>query len=445
MAVTIRQPERRALLGMPGYGGIAAGAARGFWRSTRWPNNVWFHYLEGSLLAQSCNGLWCVALNLLRAGEDVGYFAMQHSDVQPEDFWLDMAIAELEDQSLDVLSVVVPIKDQNGTTSTALARPDGSPWRAHCRLTTQEIATLPATFTSQDVGHPLLVNTGLFVCRFDPAWVHKIHFTINDRIVFDTNRQIYSAETEPEDWFFSRLLHELGLKVGVTRKIALTHRGSVEYSNQATWGGSYDREYLTGPAIPTGVPGFRFPDDTAGWLSYQEGAELAKLAAGKRVLEIGSYCGRSTICLAQTAKYVHAVDTFDGRGTPSAANTWPMFLQNIKRYGITDKVVPYCGSSQEVCRELAIDNARYDLIFIDGSHDKKSVRADIESASQLLADDGLLVFHDYRRRVGGFSETFDDIGVTQAVDELLASGAELIDSTDTLAVVRLPANSLLEV
>src|SRR5258708_4656047 len=46
---------------------------------------------------------------------------------------------------------------------------------------------------------------------------------------------------------------------------------------------------------------FRFPEEVCGWLTDAEGRKLAELAADKRVLEIGSCEGRSTICMAQVA------------------------------------------------------------------------------------------------------------------------------------------------
>lgn len=38
---------------------------------------------------------------------------------------------------------------------------------------------------------------------------------------------------------------------------------------------------------------------------------------------------------------------------------------------------------------------RFDLIFVDTEHDESSVKRDIEMALPLLAEDGLLAFHDY--------------------------------------------------
>ncbi|HEX6985675.1 MAG TPA: hypothetical protein VF170_09870, partial [Planctomycetaceae bacterium] len=178
---TTHDDEARVFLGMPGYGELTAGAARGFWRATRRPeSHVCYQYNEGSLLAANFNTLWCGALNLRHRGERVDYFAMQHADIEPQDYWLDTLIEEMEARDLDLLGVVVPIKDMKGVTSTALARPDGDTWRIQCRLTMAEVYRLPETFTSEDVGHPLLLNTGLWVCRFG-EWAKQVRFTINDR------------------------------------------------------------------------------------------------------------------------------------------------------------------------------------------------------------------------------------------------------------------------
>jgi predicted O-methyltransferase YrrM len=154
------------------------------------------------------------------------------------------------------------------------------------------------------------------------------------------------------------------------------------------------------------------------------------LAAGKVVLEIGSYCGRSTICLAHTAKSVLAVDPFDGRGTPSPADTYQTFLDNLQRHGVAERVGVRRGTTSEVTPELP---AVFDLVFVDGAHDYESVRADIQAAMAVLKPDGVLAFHDYRlpdERDGQL-----DPGVRRAVDELLAGGATLLSRTDSLAVV----------
>lgn len=417
------QSRKTAFLGMPGYQQLTGGAARGFFYPTAGGLDVVPRYTESSLLALNMNILWCDALNLRVSGRHLDYFAMQHSDVEPQEGWLDALAGEMEARGLDVLGVVAPIKDQRGVTSTAVGRPDGETWRVAHRLTMTDVFRLPETFTSADVGGPLLINTGLWVCRFDAPWVSRVHFTINDRIVYSEPRKRFVPECEPEDWFVSRLFHELGLKVGCTRKVELGHRGAAVFTNARPWGtNEFDREYLTAPAV--GVP-FGFPHDVPGWLTEAEGRELARLAEGKAVLEVGSYCGRSTICLARTARGVTAVDTFDGRGTAMPGETEGAFRANLRKYGVEGKVAAVRGDSAAVLPNLP---PVYDLAFIDGSHDAESVARDAALARARLRPGGLLAFHDYG--------TAENPGVTEAVDKLLAGGDQLVGRCDSLAALR---------
>jgi SAM-dependent methyltransferase len=416
-------------LGCPSYGELTSGAAIGLFRPSRRPQyDVQIACHQSSLLASNMNALWCWALNTAHRGH-CDYFAMIHADVEPGEFWLDTLIDELEKNSLDVLSAVVPIKDQRGVTSTALARDDGDTFRVHCRLTMKEVWALPRTFTSEDVGRDVLVNTGCWVCRFDESWAKKVHFTINDRVCFDPKRELYFAQVEPEDWFISRLFHELGLKVGATRALELEHRGTMAFTNRVPWGEhDYDREYVGQSPLDGRPPADWFPHDVAGWLSEDEGRELARLAASKVVLEVGSYCGKSTVCLAQSAVSVAAVDTFDGRATTSPGATLAQFKRQMLRHGVSGRVAPMVGCSQDLLPNLP---PVYDLAFIDGDHDAQAVRRDAALAAAVLRPGGVLVFHDFHRP--------EDQGVTEAVEELLAAGGEEVSRCGSLIVVRPPA------
>lgn len=413
------QPKK-TFLGMPGYGKQTAAAGRGLWRARRDMSSVAVEYRQGSLLAANFNGLWCRALNACLQGEPIEYFAMLHDDIGPDDFWLDTLIEELEECNLDVLGVPVPIKDQRGLTSLAI---DGDgPWRPKCRLTSSEIMSLPPTFTSDLLGGPLLLNTGCWVCRFDPEWAKKVRFTVNDRIVFNRTLGIFQAEVEPEDWYFSRLCHELNLRIGATRKVHVEHRGEVDFLNSQVRGNSFDDEYVNQSTLD-----FVFPFDVDGWLSPEEGLSLRRLAEGKRVLEIGSYCGRSTICLASSAESVTSLDYHDGRGTPNPQYTMPKFRENLERYGVSEKV-------RSIHPDGMIPLPSYSLIFIDGAHDYESVCLDIEKALSVLEPGGLIVFHDYRISPCEFNGW--DEGVTQAVNDFIGSGAEIISRHESVAVVR---------
>lgn len=174
----------------------------------------------------------------------------------------------------------------------------------------------------------------------------------------------------------------------------------------------------------------QFPHKIDGWLTELEGRALARLAIGKRVLEIGSYCGRSTVCLAQTAEHVVSIDPHDGRGTPDPRDTYEAFAANLKAYGVSKVVTAIRGT---------LDNqklpGKFGLIFIDGAHDIKSVRRDTDRAIELLAADGLLAFHDYRTKPGEYDGRWD-AGVTEAVNEILDGGSELVERIGSIAVVR---------
>lgn len=428
--------ERRdiTVLGMPGYGRQTAQAGRSLWRARRDMGPVDVMYQAGSLLAANFNFLWCHALNMANQGNPPRYFAMLHDDIGAPDFWLDTLIDELEAQELDVLGVVVPIKDDRGITSIALHN-EGDNWRPKTRLTMREVFQLPETFTSEDVGAPLLLNTGCWVCRFDMAWATKVWFTINDRIAFNTSLNCYQPINESEDWFFSRLCHELGLKIGATRKVPVVHRGELDFDSKSPWGThTYDSDTAPRSVLPAkDRDGFAFPRDVEGWLRYEEGKTLWRLAAGKRVLEVGSYFGLSTICLARDAESVLTVDPHDGRGTPIPQPTFETLQKNLERHNVSDKVTTFIGT-------LASDDfpgGEFDFIFIDGAHDLESVRADIAAVLPMLAPGGLLAFHDY--------QSSNDPDVAVAVNELIAAGGELLATHDTLAVVRPPAAIPLEV
>ncbi len=432
---------RRALLGMPGYGEMTSGAARGLWRASagplaRIPLDWAVAESQGSLLAQNFNVLWCQALNECHQGRPVHYFAMLHADVEPQDGWLDVLVEELEARNFDVLGAVVPIKHEKGLTSLALAHESGDPFRFKCRLTMQEVFRLPETFTSEDVGAPLLLNTGCWVCRFDEAWARQVFFTINDRIAFNTKTNQYQVVVESEDWFFSRLCHEMGLKIGATRKVRLNHAGKIRYTNAMPWGEDFDSQFVPASTLKPLTRGegdpFLFPADVEGWLLQSEGRALADLATGKKVLEVGSYCGRSTVCMAQTADVVYSIDPHDGRATPRPKGTFDTLHDNLARYGLRN-VKTMVGTLDEMA-DLLPD---FDLVFIDGAHDYESVMSDIRHARTILAPDGLIAFHDYRNHPGQHDGGWDP-GVTRAVDELVAEGGELLSTHATVAVVKPP-------
>lgn len=215
---------------------VSEGSAVGFYLAPSFGAcEVFRLHNQTSLLNHCFNNLWATALNMRQA--DLTHFAMIHSDIAPPMGWLDQLIEEQQRVGADILSAVVPIKDAHGLTSTAVGM--GDPWRRR-RLSMKEVYGLPETFNANDVGGPLLVNTGLWVCDFTKPWVEDFHFECRDRIRRRSDGEFVS-EVIPEDWLASQRWNELGLSVWATRKVLVRHDGEGAYENGHAWG-LWDRD-----------------------------------------------------------------------------------------------------------------------------------------------------------------------------------------------------------
>lgn len=221
-------------IGFPAYGGAEPDAVRSVFRTATKRYPTFANMAPLSLLAMAFNMLWCAAYN---RRDEVTHFAMLHGDIVPEPWWIDILMDELNEHGADVVSCVVPLKSDNGLTSTAIDDPECR-WQPHARLTMKEVMRLPKTFTAADCGWPdraLLINTGCWLARLDRHWCRDFYFTINDEI-FERDDGMLVPAVESEDWFASRLLHERGAKVMATRAVSLNHVGRFGKSNQVAWG-----------------------------------------------------------------------------------------------------------------------------------------------------------------------------------------------------------------
>ncbi len=236
-------------IGMPSGGHLSLEAARGLFTSTaRTEYEIMPVAFSYSALASCFNHLWSRAI--AASPEKVTHFAMLHSDVGPECGWLDTLMDELEAKKLDMVSAVIPIKSQDGLTSTAVGEIK-DPWKQK-RLTMREVSELPPTFTDDDLvewkkkhkreDSKLLLNTGCWLADLkNDTWRQmsdegelRFFFRTLDRIrVTDDNLEVDFA---PEDWLFSRECQAAGLKIGATSKVKLKHFGAMGWDNQGVWG-----------------------------------------------------------------------------------------------------------------------------------------------------------------------------------------------------------------
>jgi predicted O-methyltransferase YrrM len=137
-----------------------------------------------------------------------------------------------------------------------------------------------------------------------------------------------------------------------------------------------------------------------------------------RCLEIGSFQGLSAAMLAQYG-IVFCIDLwanlFDCEAHYESITkvSFNEFVANMVRLNLlNDRVFPIISSSVVLTH---MEPMLFDVIYIDANHDYVPVCKDIERVEKHLSPSGILIFHDYKR-VGDRP----DIGVNQAVDELLA-------------------------
>jgi Methyltransferase domain len=152
-----------------------------------------------------------------------------------------------------------------------------------------------------------------------------------------------------------------------------------------------------------------------------------RLAAGRTVLEIGSYLGFSTIAMAKVAKRVWAVDWHRGDLLAGLGDTLPSYWANLARAGVRSNVVTLVGDVAEILPRL---QGSFEFIFIDGDHRYEAVRRDIQLCLGFRPDGGPLALHDYGReeQPGSTNRPFE---VTRAATELLGPPSYLVE---TLAV-----------
>jgi predicted O-methyltransferase YrrM len=197
------------------------------------------------------------------------------------------------------------------------------------------------------------------------------------------------------------------------------------------------------------------PASVKGFLDPREGERLYGLAHDAAALgpclEVGSYCGKSTVYLGaacreqgqvlfavdhhrgseehQLGEEYHDPDLYD----PAAGrmDSFRTFRNTLARAGLEDTVVPLVAGSALAGRAWTTPLA---LVFIDGGHSREAALTDYRTWAGHLVAGGYLAIHDI------FPDPADGDG-GQAPYEIyrlaLASGLfEELEGTGTLGVLR---------
>ncbi|MGQ4517139.1 class I SAM-dependent methyltransferase [Streptomyces sp. DW26H14] len=153
-----------------------------------------------------------------------------------------------------------------------------------------------------------------------------------------------------------------------------------------------------------------------GFMPRDEGLALYAAAVeagalGLPLLEVGTYCGRSTLLLADAARRADtvAVTVDHHRGSEEQQPGWeyhdpevvdpelgvmdtlPSFRRALYRAGLEDRVIAVVGRSPVAA---ALWGRPLGMVFVDGGHTDEHANADYEGWAPHIADGGLLVIHD---------------------------------------------------
>jgi predicted O-methyltransferase YrrM len=153
-----------------------------------------------------------------------------------------------------------------------------------------------------------------------------------------------------------------------------------------------------------------------GFMPPDEGLALYEAAAsrpdgGAPMLEVGSYCGKSSVYLGTAARerstVLFALDHHRGSEENQAGwehhepdlvdagtgrmDTLPRFRRTIHDAGLEGTVVAMVGDSPVIGRHWG---SPLGLVFIDGGHGSDPAHRDYETWAPWVQDGGLLVIHD---------------------------------------------------
>jgi len=196
-------------------------------------------------------------------------------------------------------------------------------------------------------GIALLTHPGSLLNKYDTPW---------DNVIFSDIRKLYD-NNQIETSLFDELVERLGLE-RKSGTVSLRHL--------------HESHRTSGSISP---------------LELKVICELCRMIGPRNVLEIGTFEGRTTFNIA-----LNLTDSC-------------IYTLNLPQEACAFQVGRYFLGTEEAQRIKQIfgDSRKYDfsglppmgLIFVDGDHSYEGVVSDSENAFKVLADDGIVLWHDF--------------------------------------------------
>lgn len=140
-----------------------------------------------------------------------------------------------------------------------------------------------------------------------------------------------------------------------------------------------------------------------GWFGTDDAATLQRLIGqtiGEWVVEVGSYCGRSSVMIAQYLNQERApllrrrllcVDNWQGVDGVPATDIRTQFYNNTDDY---DHIIAVCESSSVEASAVGL-TLQIGLVFLDANHSYNAVRQDIQHWWPHIRKGGVMCGHDF--------------------------------------------------
>lgn len=154
-------------------------------------------------------------------------------------------------------------------------------------------------------------------------------------------------------------------------------------------------------------------DKVPGWMTPPELAWLASTAAalpeGAKWLEIGAWCGRSTLAVGLALPPRATLHVFDNASEFGKNPAWSFettcAMIREKRPDVLLKFWPI--DSAEIANLLLPNSC--DVAFVDGNHSYSSVSRDCRSCEMVVKPGGLLCGHDYHEANPDVMKVVDEL------------------------------------
>ncbi len=175
--------------------------------------------------------LWLDALN-----RKMPFFAMIHSDIEPETWWLDYLWTIRKETNADLVCVSIAMKDKTQLSSIGICKNFHSDNPVIRKIKLLDIEKLPEPFTADDLDRSgqsrLCFNTGLWLADMTKPWAQEAEWWgDSSRRKLDDGRLISIFTSE--DYKVSLMLAKRSdVKIVGSHKLDVKHHGHHAYTNK---------------------------------------------------------------------------------------------------------------------------------------------------------------------------------------------------------------------